>query len=229
VAIAGALFLLFDYFAFLCVLALGMVVLVRRNNLMAVEVAAAGVLLAAALALAALLVLGASAPPVFERVLRQAARGVNRLAYPLLRRPYLSEARAHAFALETAAGLAALRTQWRGYVLPAGLALLGKGLLLGILLLVFLAFGQPYSAGTIVAGFSIGHLFTIVSPTPAGIGVVEGAMTLGLRSLRVPLGSATIITLAYRGLTFWLPFGYGFAGLRALQRQVGPTQREMFP
>jgi hypothetical protein len=33
------------------------------------------------------------------------------------------------------------------------------------------------------------------------------------------LRSATIVTLAYRGLTFWLPFVYGFAALRILQRQ----------
>ncbi|MCC6190535.1 MAG: flippase-like domain-containing protein, partial [Anaerolineales bacterium] len=84
----------------------------------------------------------------------------------------------------------------------------------------FLAFGQPFSSGTLVAGFSLGHLFTIISPTPAGIGVVEGAMTIALRTLRVPLGTATVITLAYRGLTFWLPFFYGFVGLRLLQRQA---------
>jgi uncharacterized protein (TIRG00374 family) len=219
VTIAGALYLLFDYFAFLCVLALGLIVLVRRNHLTAVEVSAAGLFLALALALAALLVLGASAPPVFERVLIGGARAVNRLAQPILRRPYLSEARAHEFAVETAEGLAALRTHWWGYVPPAGLALLAKALMIGIVLLVFLAFGQAFSSGTLVAGFSLAHLFMITSPTPAGIGVVEGAMTLGLRTLQVPLGPATVITLAYRGLTFWLPFAYGFVCLRLLERQ----------
>jgi uncharacterized protein (TIRG00374 family) len=229
VTIAGALYLLYDYFSFLCVLALGMGVLVRRGNLTGVEVGAAGVLLVYALGLAALLVLGATSPPLFERVLRWGARTVNRLVHPLLRRPYLSEARAHAFAVETAAGLGALRAHWLGYVPPALLSLLAKAQLLAILLLVFLAFGQPFSAGTIVAGYSIGSLFAIVSPTPGGMGVVEGAMTLGLTSLRVALGPATVITLAYRGLTFWLPFVYGFIAMRVLHLQWGQHERELTP
>jgi uncharacterized protein (TIRG00374 family) len=229
VTIAGALYLLYDYFSFLCVLALGMGVLIRRGNLTAVEVGAAGFLLAYALGLSALLVLGATSPPLFERALLWAARTVNRLVRPVLRRPYLSEGRAHAFAVETAAGLAALRTHWRGYVPPAILSLLAKAQLLAILLLVFLAFGQPLSAGTIVAGYSIGSLFAIVSPTPGGMGVVEGAMTLGLTSLRVPLGPATVITLAYRGLTFWLPFVYGFIAMRVLHLQWGQQEREVTP
>jgi uncharacterized protein (TIRG00374 family) len=66
---------------------------------------------------------------------------------------------------------------------------------------------------------SIALLFVIVSPTPGGIGIVEGIMTLALNSLRVPLEPAGIITLAYRGLTFWLPFGYGFFAFRMLQRK----------
>jgi len=218
VTIAGVLHLLLDYFSTLCVLALGLVVLVRRNNLTAVEIAASGILLAAALALAGLLALGAWSPPAFEQVLLWSARTVNRLAHPFLRRPYLSVARAQEFALEAGEGLSALRAHWRDYVPPALLSLLGKALLIGMLLLVFLAFGVPFSSGTLVAGFSIGHLFTIVSPTPSGLGVVEGAMTLGLVSLRVPLRSATAVTLAYRGFTFWLPFAYGFAALRILQR-----------
>jgi uncharacterized protein (TIRG00374 family) len=226
VTLAGVLFVLFDYFAFLCVLALGWVVLLRRNNLTAVEVAASLLLLAAALSLAGLLVLGASAPPAFERVLRWAARAVNRLAWPLMRRPYLSEARAQEFAAEAAEGLQALRTDWQGYVPPAVLALLGKGQLILILLLVFLAFGVPFSAGTLVGGYSIGQLFTMVSPTPGGIGVVEGTMALGLVSLRVPVRAATIITLAYRGLTFWLPLAYGFVGLRVVQQQWAASRSE---
>ena len=72
--------------------------------------------------------------------------------------------------------------------------------------------------GPWIGGFSIGWLFLIVSPTPAGLGIVEGAMTLALASLHVPLEAATVITLAYRGLTFWLPFGYGFVAFRYLQR-----------
>lgn len=219
VAIAGVLFVLYDYFGFLVVLALGLVVLFRRNHLTAVEVTASIVLVALVVALAGLLVLGVYSGRTLDRVLLGLARVVNRGLRPLLRRDYLSEARAHEFAIEAAEGLTALRAGPRGYLLPAVLSLFGRALLIVNLALVFLAFQVPFTAGTLVAGFSIGYLFTIVSPTPAGIGVVEGMLTLGLTTLRVPLGAATVITLAYRGVTFWLPFVGGFVALRILEHQ----------
>jgi uncharacterized protein (TIRG00374 family) len=221
VTIAGVLYVLFDYFGFICVLAVGLVVLFRTHNLTGMELGATAVLLLSALALAGLLALGVSSPPDFERVLIGSARTVNQIVWPILRRPYLSEERAHEFAAEAGEGLSALRTHWGHYLLPAGLSLLGKAWLIGILSLTFQAFAVPFDAAIIVAGFSIGFLFTIVSPTPSGIGVVEGAMTVALTSLGVPIGAATIITLAYRGLTFWLPFVYGFIALRVLEAQWG--------
>ncbi len=219
VTLAGVLFVLFDYFSFLCILALGLGVLFRRNNLTGVELGASAFLLVVALTLAALLYLGASAPPVFERVLQWGARTVNRLVRPILRRDYLSEARAHEFALETSHGFRALRTHPRDYVVPAALSLLARVLHVLILALTFLAFKAPFTVGTVIAGYSIGMLFVIVSPTPAGLGVVEGVMTLALTSLGVGLGAATVLTLTFRALTFWLPFLYGFLVLRWLERR----------
>jgi uncharacterized protein (TIRG00374 family) len=219
VTIASVLYLLFDYFGFLCVLAYGLIVLFVHNHLTLAEIAASGVLLASALFLAALFALGISAPRQLERVLINAARSVNWVLHPILRRPYLSEARASEFASEAATGLAALRTDWRDYLLPAGFSLMGKIILIGILYVCFRAFQVPPEAGTVVAAFCIAYLFTIVSPTPSGIGVVEGAMTIGLTTMGLQLEAATVITLAYRGLTFWLPFVYGFVGIRILEHR----------
>ena len=72
--------------------------------------------------------------------------------------------------------------------------------------------------GMIIGGFAISYLFLIVSPTPSGIGIVEGIMPLALSSLRVPWSQAVIITLAYRGITFWFPLGAGALAFRALNR-----------
>jgi hypothetical protein len=217
VTLASVLFVLFDYFSFLCVLAVGLIVLLRRNNLSPIDLSAALLLLLTALGLAGVLVLGIKSARALEQLLVFLARGVNRLLWPLLRRPYLSEARAHEFAEDAAEGLQTLRTRWQDYAPPAGYALLGKLLMMAILGLMFRAFDTPVSPGTVWAGFSIGYLFTIVSPTPLGVGVVEGVLTLALNSLQVALDSATVITLAYRGLTFWWPFAYGFGALRWLQ------------
>ena len=44
-------------------------------------------------------------------------------------------------------------------------------------------------------------------------------MPLALSSLRVPWSEAVIITLAYRGITFWLPLGFGAVAFRMLERE----------
>jgi uncharacterized protein (TIRG00374 family) len=62
----------------------------------------------------------------------------------------------------------------------------------------------------------MGYLFLIISPTPSGIGIVEGVMTLALRSLGIALEDAAILSLVYRGFTFWVPFFFGMATFRQL-------------
>jgi len=82
-----------------------------------------------------------------------------------------------------------------------------------------MAFGVPFSIGTIVAGFASAYLFLIVSPTPYGIGVVETLLPLALTSLSVAWEDSVIITLVYRGITFWLPLFLGGLSFRILQRE----------
>jgi uncharacterized protein (TIRG00374 family) len=216
VTLAAALFLLFDQAAFLAVLALGMIVLIRRNDLSAGEVTAALFLLSIASLLAFTLYLGSRSAEAMGKFLARLARLINAVLRPFLRRNYLSVERASEFAHEMADGLASLPHRPRGLLKPLLLAFLNKGLLVCILLCAFLAFQVPYSPGTIIGGFAIGYLFMIVSPTPAGIGVVEGVLPLALRSLRVAWSNAVVITIVYRAMTFWLPLGVGALAFRNL-------------
>ncbi|MBK9600584.1 MAG: flippase-like domain-containing protein [Anaerolineales bacterium] len=101
-------------------------------------------------------------------------------------------------------------------VRPILWGLLDKILLMCILVCSFLSFEVPFSAGTIIAGFSIAYLFLIVSPTPSGIGIVEGLMPVALSSLNVNWSQAVVITIAYRTVTFWVPFGLGAWAFRSL-------------
>jgi uncharacterized protein (TIRG00374 family) len=148
--------------------------------------------------------------------LARMARLVNFIIRPFIHRDYLSEARAHSFACEIADGLTSLPEKPRSMARPMLLALANKAILMGVLTCAFLSFNVPFSAGTIIAGFSIGYLFMIVSPTPSGIGVVEGVLALALTSLRVDWSQAVIITLAYRAMTFWVPLGVGALAFRSL-------------
>lgn len=228
VTVASVLFVLFEYIGFLCVLALGLFVLFRRNNLNSAELVASSILVIVAAVLALLLYLGMRSAKALGRALAWMARQVNHLVWPFLHRAYLSEQRAHEFAHDAADGLHALRYKPKDLLLPVSLALSSKGLLISILLLMFLAFKVPFSVGTLIAGFSIGYLFLIVSPTPAGIGVVEGALTLALSSLNVPLSEAAVLALAYRGITFWIPLLVGMLAFRWLshEEKVAETFRE---
>ena len=206
VTLAASLFVLFDLTAFLAVLALGMIVLIRRNDLGAGEISASLILLAIASLLAFTLYLGYRSAEAMGNFLARLARLVNAILRPFIRREYLHEERAHEFAHEMADGLSSLPDKPRGLLKPIFLAFLNKGLLICIMLCAFLSFQVPYSGGTVIGGFAIGYLFMIVSPTPSGIGVVEGVLPLAL----------IVVTVVYRAMTFWVPLGVGALAFRNL-------------
>ncbi len=217
-AVAGVLFLLFDYLGLIGILLVGLVILIRRNDLTLVVILASVALVGLAMLFAFLLNLGMQSAVALGNALAWIARLVNRLVHPFIHREYLSEGRAHEFAHDAADGLVKMRNDPKTMLMPLFLALTNKTALIVILTLVFLAFKVPISIGTIIACFSIGYLFVIISPTPAGIGVVEGALTLALTSMYISLDDAAIITLSYRGITFWLPMLFGMVSLRVLEK-----------
>ena len=219
VTVVGVLYLLFDYAAFLCVLALGLIVLFRRNNLNAGEITASFILLAIAGTLAFLLYLGYRSASELGKALAWMTRLVNRLMRPFIHRDYLQEERAHFFAQEVAEGLSLIRGKRRELVWTFLFSLNNFALLICVFAFTFLALGTPFSVGTLVGGFSIGYLFLVVSPTPSGLGVVEGMLALALNTLRVKWEAAVLITLTYRAVTFWFPLGVGAIAFRALNGQ----------
>jgi uncharacterized protein (TIRG00374 family) len=214
--IGAALYVLFDYVAFLCVLAVGLIVLFRRNNLNVGELVATAMLVGVAIFLSILIYLGLRSSVQLGNVLSWLAHLINYLLKPFLHREYLSEERARDFADEAADGLRELRWDPKKMLLPMLLALTKFGFLISIMLVSFLAFKVNVSPGTLIAGFSIAYLFLIISPTPSGLGIVEGMLTLSLTSMYIPLGAAAVVTMAYRGFTFWLPLVFGMAAFRWL-------------
>jgi hypothetical protein len=217
-AAAGVLYLLFDYLGLIAILVLGLIILIRRNDLSLVVILASVALVGLTMLFTYLINLGMQSAVSFGNALAKIARIINRIMHPLIHRVYLSEAHAHEFAHDAAEGLILMRSQPRSMLMPIFFAITNKAALLLILTLVFLAFKIPISIGTIIACFSIGTLFVIISPTPAGIGVVEGALTLALTSMYISLEDAAVITLSYRGITFWIPLLSGMISLRVLEK-----------
>ncbi len=218
-AAAGALFLFLEYAAFMVILALGWVVFIRRNDLNPGEMTASIFMFGVTIALGILIYIGSRSGEQLGRVLAWLSRQINRLLWVFTHKEYFREVAAKEFGMEVAEGLSILRTRHRGLVVPFLLALNGKTIQTLILMLTFLAFEVQFSLGTIVAGFASAYLFLIVSPTPYGIGFVETFLPLALTSLRVPWEQAVIVTLTYRGITFWIPLMLGGASFRLLQRK----------
>jgi uncharacterized membrane protein YbhN (UPF0104 family) len=105
VTAAGVIYLLTEYAGFLCILSLGIIVLLRRHNLNVAEIVASVILVLIASAIAALMYLGMHSAKTLGNVLAWFARLINSFLSNFLHRPYLSELRAHLFALELEEGL----------------------------------------------------------------------------------------------------------------------------
>lgn len=218
IAVSGALWVLFDYAGLLMVLPLGFLVLFQNNNLKLPEEIAASLLVLAGGGITFLLYLGMRSAEELGSVLAFLARIANRVMHLFIRRDYFQVERAYSFAHDAAEGIRELRRNPRGLLPPLLLGLTNKVLMIVVLSLVFIAFQVPLDLGTVVAGFTMAYLFLIMSPTPSGIGIVEGILTISLHSLGVPLQDAAVITLAYRGYTFWVPFLFGLFTFRHLVR-----------
>lgn len=216
VTVAAALFLLLDQAAFLVILSLGLIVLIRRNDLNAGEISASLFLFGIAITYGSVLYIGYRSAEKLGNLLAKLARGVNWVVRLFRKEDYLSEGRAHEFAHEIADGFSGLTERPSSLIRPVLWGIFDKGLLMLILICAFLSFEVPFSAGTIIAGFSMAYLFLIVSPTPSGIGIVEGLMPIALSSLNVNWSQAVVITLIYRAATFWFPLAVGAWTFRTL-------------
>jgi uncharacterized membrane protein YbhN (UPF0104 family) len=80
------------------------------------------------------------------------------------------------------------------------------------------AFGVQAPALMIAAMYVISGAIALVSFVPQGIGVVEASITILLRGLGVPPGSALAACLLFRGVSFWLPIPLGMAVGAAIRR-----------
>jgi len=214
VTVASAMYYLYDFVSALLVVGVGLIVLVRRGQLDTGEVLASIVLAVYALLLAGWLILAWRSPERLGTVLTRGGSVINRLVRPFVRRDYLDLQRARTLAHDMGAGLTEVRRSPEGLLLPIALSLSHKALTVAILFLCFLAFSQPFSVGTLIAGYSLGYIFTVVTPTPAGIGFVEGILTLAFSGFGIPVATSAVIALAYRGITLWLSLLYGMLSFR---------------
>lgn len=87
------------------------------------------------------------------------------------------------------------------------------------LLISLLAVGVQIPIPQVAAVYFVGELIGSASPTPGGLGVLEGTYIAALTALGVSPSQAVAAVLLYRLLTFWLPILPGFLAFRHLQRE----------
>jgi phosphatidylglycerol lysyltransferase len=216
-AVGTLLVLVADLSAFLVVLLIGIIYLFTNHNLKVYEGIAAVLLLVGIGIMTALLLLGLWRPQLLQRLLSWTQRLANRIAQLFKRPDFLDETWVERNTTEFTEAAMAIAANPGLLLQTVGIAFMAHLVDLTSLYFVFLAFHQPVHFGVLVAGYSMGILFWVVSISPQGIGVVEGMMTLVFASLGVPIERATVIALSFRGLTFWLPLGIGFVLLRRLR------------
>ncbi|MCK4962922.1 MAG: flippase-like domain-containing protein, partial [Anaerolineales bacterium] len=214
VSTAVILFLVYDYLGFMVVLALGLTVMAKHDVLDTVLIAASAFAISIAVMLITLTLLGIQSAQRLGQAVLSLTNLTNRFLHPFIHRELISPSRSQGFANNFSEGLQHIRSSPSGLILPAILALTQKALMITILYLVSVAFHYPLNLDTLIASFSTSYLFTIASVTPSGVGFVEGAMTLYLQALQVPLATSAVISIAYRSITFWLILVYGIVAIR---------------
>jgi uncharacterized protein (TIRG00374 family) len=215
--VGSLLYIISNLAAFFVVLVTGMIYLFVQDNLRAYQVIAALTLVLFMALLTGVLLLGLWRPAVLRRLLGWIQRTVNGALARFKRPPALKGGWAEESASEFSEAAAAIAQSPAGLRNTVVLALLSHLADIASLYMLFMAFNQPVGTGVLVATYAMGILFWIISIVPNGIGVVEGVMTLVIVSLGAPAEKATVITLAFRGLSFWLPFAIGFFMLRRLR------------
>ncbi len=107
-----------------------------------------------------------------------------------------------------------------GFSRPLWGAVMNVGFDLLTLYFLFIAAGHRVSVGLLLTGYGLPLLLgKMAFILPGGIGVVESSMAVLYAGLGVPNSVTVVVVLAYRILSFWLPFLFGLPLFLILQRK----------
>lgn len=114
-----------------------------------------------------------------------------------------------AFALGVRSGAAWIVSARAGRLLAAAAAVTLGGAAIVVLVVQAVGGAEAPAAFDIVRVYLLARLAAGLSPTPGGVGVVEGALGAGLVAAGADPGAAVAGILVYRGLTYVLPIATG--------------------
>lgn len=71
------------------------------------------------------------------------------------------------------------------------------------------AFGHVVNLDGLLVAYGIANILAVIPVTPAGLGVIEAALTTSLVGFGTPRGVAILGVISYRLINFWLPIPAG--------------------
>ncbi|MCL7452069.1 MAG: flippase-like domain-containing protein [Anaerolineae bacterium] len=221
-AVGAVLVLLCDLATLLPFLLFSVVYLHRQGKLFYYDIISSAVFVLVVAILSTGLLLARRRPRLLHRVLSVVERRVNWVGARVGRPGILGQDWAERNAQELEQAAQAIVAEPRSLTLTVGWAFVIHAVNLVGLYVIFRAFGQPVRLGTLVAGFSMGIVFWVVTLVPRGLAAVEGIMTLVYTKLGIPPEQAAAIVLTFRAVMFWLPLLIGFFALRRVRTFRSP-------
>ncbi len=123
---------------------------------------------------------------------------------------WLSEEKAEAFFANFDDSMTFLMKNRRMLLGPAGFAVLDWVCMFSCLVCSFRAVHYPVPVPTLLVGFSVAIFASLISVTPAGIGIMEGSMVGSFYLMGLDYDKALLGILLYRFSYYLLPLGISF-------------------
>jgi uncharacterized protein (TIRG00374 family) len=214
-AVGVVLVLTVDLLTLVPFIAIAVNALFLHRDLQLLGAIGGGIFVLYTLLLSLALLLAGWRPALLRVTLGWVERQINRVGVWFRRPVLLPGGWAERTAQQSTEATGAIRSHPRELAWAVLLGFVLHGVNLAGLYLLFLAFHQPVDLGVLLAGFGLGVISGVITVLPQGVAAVEGVMALVFASLGMPEAKAILITLAFRGLNFWLPLVIGFLFLRS--------------
>jgi uncharacterized protein (TIRG00374 family) len=199
--------------------------LLLRTGLLPGENPVGGTIVPAAIAGAALVVIGLISliPHDVERRLRELSRGYRRQRISRFAARLATGPATVATGIRTAIDY--LRYPRRGALAVAG-AVGFWAANIGTLWASFEAFGGGVAFGVLVQGFFVGMAANLIPSPVGGVGSVDAGMIAAFLLFGLPTGLVFPAVLVYRVMAFWLPIPPGIVAYFQLRRTVAGWRRD---
>jgi len=209
--------LLVDYISISILLLVAIFYLYSYNELAPHIVVLAGAFFAVTFGLFLLIYLAGNDKNTLKRILDWAKRVANKTLVLFRRKPIVkNETVIDDLISELCKANGTIRKDPKSLVVALFFVLVSHLMYLISIYILFFSFGIDPLYRVLLTGYAVGVMMVVISPTPNGLGFVEGSMALVYTSMGIPGAMAAAVTLVYRGFCFWIPL---FIGFFALQRK----------